>query len=111
LSFDKTAVLVYGGWARQEASRMSHGERPDERAILIGRINALEGLVLMFSGIVLAQAPNDPGHAKAIAILDQVRDSIIRRGEETGCAAESTAAADDLLSSLSESLQLLRRGL
>ena len=81
----------------------------EELAWVTGRLNALEGLMLMFAGIVLAQAPNDPGHAKAIAIMDQVRDSVVRRGHESGTAAESAAAADELLSSISASLGLLRR--
>ena len=66
---------------------------------------------MMFAGIVLAQAPNDPDHTKAIAILDAVRAAALQKGEETGCVVESVAAADELLSSISESLGLLRRGL
>jgi hypothetical protein len=73
-----------------------------------GRLNALEGLLLMFSGIVLAQAPNDPDHQRAIAIMDAVRESVVHRGQETGSAAETAAAADELLSSLSENLGFLR---
>jgi hypothetical protein len=83
----------------------------DELARLAGRLSALEALTMMFAGIVLAQAPNDPDRAKAVAILDEVRRTALRRGEEHGCAAESAVAADELLSSLSESLSLLRRGL
>ena len=83
----------------------------DELARLTGRLNALEGLVMMFCGIVLAQAPNDPDHLKAVAIMDEVRKSILNRGDETGCGRESSVAADELLSKLSESLGLLRRGL
>jgi hypothetical protein len=83
----------------------------DELAWLTGRLNALEGLVMMFSGIVLAQAPNDPDRQKAIAIMDEVRRGILSRGDETGCRPESAAATDELLSKLSESLGLLRRGL
>ena len=81
----------------------------EEVAYLTGRINALEGIVLMFAGIVLAQAPNDPDRSKAVAIMDEVRNSVIRRGQETGCAADSAAAVDELLSSISENLGLLRR--
>jgi hypothetical protein len=83
----------------------------DELAWLTGRLNALEGLVMIFAGIVLAQAPNDPDHQKAIAILDEVRKSVLSRGDETGCRPESAASADELLSKLSENLGLLRRGL
>jgi hypothetical protein len=83
----------------------------DELAWLTGRLNALEGLVMMFSGILLAQAPNDPDHQKAIAIMDEVRKSILSRGHETGCGPESAAAADEMLSKLSESLGQLRPGL
>ena len=83
----------------------------DELAWVTGRINALEGVVLMFAGIVLAQAPNDPDRSKAVAIMDAVRNNVVRRGHETGCAVESAAAADELLSSISESLGLLRRRL
>jgi hypothetical protein len=82
----------------------------DELAWLAGRLNALEGIVLMFAGIVLAQAPNDPDHQKAVAIMDEVRKSILSRGDETGCGPESAAAADEMLSKLSESLDLLRPG-
>jgi len=83
----------------------------DELAGLKGRLAALESLTMMFAGIVLAQAPNDPDHAKAIAIMDEVRNAAQQRGQDTECAAQSAAAADDLLSSLSENLGLLRRGL
>jgi hypothetical protein len=83
----------------------------DELAKLTGRLNALEALTMMFGGIVLAQAPNDPEHKKAIAIMDEVRRGALSRGEESGCLAESAAAADELLSSLSENLGLLRRGI
>ncbi len=82
----------------------------DDLARLTGRLNALETLTMMFAGIVLAQAPNDPDRTKAIAIMDEVRRTTVRRGTENGCAADSAAAADELLSSLSESLGLLRRG-
>ena len=80
----------------------------DDLARLTGRLNALEALTMMFAGIVLAQAPNDPDHTKAVAIMDAVRRTIIQKGEETVCLAESAAAGDELLSSLSESLGLLR---
>ena len=83
----------------------------DDVARLTGRLNALEALTMMFAGIVLAQAPNDPDRTKAIAILNAVREAAVQKGEETGCVVESVAAADELLSSLSESLGLLRRGL
>jgi hypothetical protein len=83
----------------------------NELAWLTGRLNALEGLVMMFAGIVLTQAPNDPDHQKAVAIMDEVRKSILSRGQETGCGLESATAADELLSRLSENLSLLRRGL
>jgi hypothetical protein len=83
----------------------------DELATITGRLNALEALTMMFAGIVLAQAPNDPERTKAIAIMDEVRRIALRRGEETGCPAETASAADELLSSLSENLRLLRRGL
>jgi hypothetical protein len=65
----------------------------------------------MFAGIVLAQAPNDPDHTKAIAILDEVKRNAMQWGEQNGCRAEAAAAADELLSSLSEGLGLMRRGL
>jgi hypothetical protein len=83
----------------------------DELTWLTGRLTALEGFVLMFAGIVVAQAPNDPSHQKAIAILDEVRKSLRSRGDETGSGPEFAGAADELLSKLSESLGLLRRGL
>jgi hypothetical protein len=83
----------------------------NELAAITGRLNALEALTMMFAGIILAQAPNDPDHTKAIAIMDEVRRTAVLRGEETGCPLETACAADELLSSLSESLGLLRRGL
>jgi hypothetical protein len=83
----------------------------NELATITGRLNALEALTMMFAGIVLAQAPNDPDCTKAVAILDEVRRTAVRRGAETGCPSETVSAADELLSSLSENLRLLRRGL
>jgi hypothetical protein len=83
----------------------------NELATITGRLNALESLTLMFAGIVLAQAPNDPDRTKAIAILDEVRRTAARRGEETGCPSETKSAVDELISTLSENLELLRRGL
>lgn len=83
----------------------------NELATITGRLNALEALTMMFSGIVLARAPNDPDRTKAIAIMDQMRRTAARRGEETGCPSETASAADERLSSLSENLGLLRRGL
>jgi len=79
-----------------------------ELAKLQGRLNAVEGLLLMFSGIVLTQAPNDPDHTKAIAIMDAVRDGVVARGRQTGAEPESAAAADELLSLISENLGLIR---
>jgi hypothetical protein len=79
---------------------------------LQGRVNAQEALIMMFSGIVLAQAPNDPGRQKAIAILDQVRSVATARSEEDpndGCVPETKAALDALLSEISENLNLLNR--
>lgn len=80
---------------------------------LQGRINALEGMCMMFAGIVIANTGNDPDGSKAAAILEMLRATVRNRIVEThseDCRPETEKAVDEVAALLRESIPSLRSG-
>ncbi|MBS0535985.1 MAG: hypothetical protein JSR72_18185 [Proteobacteria bacterium] len=80
---------------------------------LQGRVNALEGMCMMFAGIVIANTGNDPDGSKTATILEMLRAVVRNRIVEThsdDCRAETEKAVDQLATLLRESIPSLRSG-
>lgn len=78
---------------------------------LTGRVNALEGLVMMFAGIVLANTGNDKDGTKTKAILDVVYQNVVNKAESSGMALKETQkASSELLSEIFTNSPLLKSG-